>query len=415
MIITSPAESARLPLVDIDLYDPRSFSAGDPHLAWQTLRKERPVFWQDLPDGRGFWSVTKFDDCCRVLGDYATFTSTRGAILKMLGKLDPAGGHQMAVSDPPRHTQIRRPLQQLLTFRALEPLIPRLDRSIGLLLAPMHDGGAWDLGAAMTALPMIVSGVLLGVPAADYADLVRWGLMTVAPDDPECQLAEGAEATLRQAHHDLFAYFAEQVRTRRRHMTSDLIGALMTMQVNGARLSDGEIVSNCYSLLLGANVNTGHVISATILKLINDPEQYARWSRDKAALQPGIREALRWSSPVVHFLRYAVTDVEIRGEHIREGEGVVAWIPSANRDEDVFAEPYVFDINRSPNREIAFGYGSHRCIGAPAAQITLELALRQIFQRVARFELAGKVGHLCSNFTGGITHLPVVAQARAAQ
>ncbi|MET9658029.1 cytochrome P450 [Streptomyces sp. NPDC006510] len=415
MRITVP-ESA-VPVEDIDLYDPRTFSEGDPHAIWRTLRHEEPVFWQQLPDGRGFWSVTKYDDVCRVLGDHESFTSSRGAILKMLGTPDPAGGRQMAVSDPPRHTHVRRPLYQLMTPSALRPRIPRIHAAVRKLLAPMTSGDTWDMGVAMTALPMIVSGILMGLPEEDYPDLVRSGLMTVAPDDERFQAGGSAEATLHQAHHDLFAYFASQVRRRRRNpppdlADSDLIGRLMTLRVDGSRLSEGEIVSNCYSLLLGANVNTGHAVSAAILQLLDFPAQYEKWATDESLLKPGIREALRWSSPVVHFLRYAVEDVEIRGRKIRKDDGVVAWIPSANRDEDVFTDPFRFDVGRRPNREIAFGYGPHRCIGAVAAQITLELTFQEIFARVERFEQAGAVEHLVSNFTAGIKHFPVKVTAR---
>jgi cytochrome P450 len=417
MRITTPSSSARLPLADIDLYDPRLYTHGDPHLVWQTLRHEQPVFWQELDDGRGFWSVTKHDDCRRVLADYEEFTSARGAILKMLGKRDPAGGHQMAVTDPPRHTHVRQPLAEMLAPAAVRRYTPQIQAAVEQLLAPMTEGDVWDLGAAMTALPMIVSGVLMGVPEEDYEELVRSGLMTVAPDDEEFKVDGDADATLHQAHHDLFAYFARQVRKRRREASedlgsSDLIGRLMTMEVEGSRLTEGEIISNCYALLLGANVNTGHVISAAILELMDAPEEYDRWANEPRYLIPGMAEALRWSSPVVHFLRYAVDDVEIRGQRIRKDEAVVAWIASANRDEEVFDEPFRFDIARRPNKEIAFGYGPHRCIGAAAAVLTLELALKEIFARVARFEPAGDVEHLCSNFTAGIKHLPVAVHAR---
>jgi len=417
MRITVPSPAQRIPLEQIDLYSPRLYSDGDPHLVWQTLRCEEPVFWQELDDGRGFWSVTKYDDCCRVLGDYASFTSERGVVLKMLGTNDPAGGHQMAVSDPPRQTHVRRPLLQMLTSRALRPHVPQIRAAIRRLLAPMTTQQPWDMGAAMTMLPMLVSGMLMGLPEDDYADLVRGGMMTVAPDDEEFQVGGSADATLRQAHHDLFAYFAHQVRERRRIppkdlASRDLIGRLMTLRIDGSRLTDGEIVSNCYSLLLGANVNTGQVISAAMLRLIDDPEQFNRWSQDETLLKTGIHEALRWSSPVVHFLRHAVEDTEIRGQKIRKGEGVVAWIPSANRDEEVFEQPFRFDVDRQPNRELAFGYGPHRCIGTAPALVTLELVLREMFARVARFELAGEVEHLCSNFTAGIKHLPVVAHPR---
>ncbi|WP_027341364.1 cytochrome P450 [Hamadaea tsunoensis] len=417
MRITAPAPSDRVDPAGIDLYDPRLYAYGDAHLAWQTLRREEPVFWQDLPDGRGFWSVTKYDDVRRVLSDHEAFTSQRGAILKMLGTEDPAGGHQMAVTDPPRHTHVRRPLEAMMTPAALRPFVPRIRAGIQGLLAGMCDGEPWDLGVAMTALPMIVSGALMGLPEEDFPELVRLGLMTVAPDDEEFQVGTGSTTTLRAAHTGLFSYFAEQVRARRRAAPPDLgdrdlIGRLMTMEVEGSPMTDGEIVSNCYSMLLGANVNTGHVISAAVLELFDDFEQYDRWSRDEAGLKTGLTEALRWSSPVLHFLRYAVDDVEIGGRKIQARQGVVAWIASANRDEDVFDDPFRFDTRRRPNREISFGYGPHRCIGTAAARITLDLTLKEIFARVERFEPAGEVEHLCSNFTGGIKHLPVLAHPR---
>lgn len=416
MRITTPLAADRVPLGSIDLYDPRVFSEGDAHLAWHTLRHEEPVFWQDLPDGRGFWSVTRYDDVCRVLSDHTAFTSARGALLKMLGTDDPAGGHQMAVSDPPRHTHVRRPLHQMLTPAALKRFVPRMERAIEALLAPMTQEEVWDLGAAMTKLPMVVSGILMGLPEEDYDALVRSGMMTVAPDDTEFQEGD-PDQTLRRAHHDLFSYFARQVRRRRLDPPADLgdddlIGRLMTMEVEGSPLRDGEIVANCYSLLLGANVNTGHVITSAVLQLLDDPEQYRRWAEDPQYWKSGIREAMRWSSPVVHFLRYAVEDTEVRGRRIRKGDGVVAWIPSANRDEEVFADPFRYDIGRRPNREISLGHGPHRCIGATAGQLSLEIALREIFRKVSHFEAAGKPEHLCSNFTAGIKHFPVKAHPR---
>lgn len=419
MRITAPTAAEPVPLEGLDLTDPRLYSAGDPHAVWRTLRAQAPVFRQELPDGRAFWSVTRYDDCCRVLGDSAAFTSSRGAILAMLGTPDPAGGHQMAVSDPPRHTHLRLPQQQLLTHAAVAPRVPAIRAAVSDLLAPLCRGeGVFDLGAAMCLMPMLVSGMLMGLPSEDYGSLTRLGLMTVAPDDPEFQVDGDAHATLRAAHTGLFAYFSDQIAHRRRSAPPDLgdrdlVGRLMTMRVEGSPLRDGEVVSNCYSMLLGANVNTGHVVSAALLHLLDDPEQYDRWSAGPPALlRSGIREALRWSSPVLHFLRYAAADTEIRGVPVAAGDGVVAWIASANRDDDVFADPYAFRVDRRPNNHIAFGYGPHTCIGAPAGLLTLQVAFEEIFRHVERLELAGPVEHLASNFTAGIRHLPVLARRR---
>jgi cytochrome P450 len=358
-----------------------------------------------------------YDDCRRVLGEHGTFTSSYGAILKMLGVRDPAGGHQMAVSDPPRHTSLRRPQQQLLTTQAVEAHRDHIADSVRDLLAPLRDTPSWDLGTAMNALPMLVSGRLMGLPPADFPQLVHWGLMTVAPDDKEYQVDGDPSATLHAAHQSLFSYFADHVRQRRRSPgkdlgSRDLIGRLMTMAVDGARLTDGQIVSNCYSLLLGANVDTGHVVSSAFLHLAHDQKQYDQWATSPRLFQSGLREALRWSSPVVHFLRYTVKDTEIRGVPVKEGDPVVAWIPSANRDEEVFADPFCFDVGRNPNREIAFGYGPHRCIGAPAALLTLEITFRVLFDWIESFEICGPVEHLKSNFTGGIKHLPLAVELR---
>ena len=417
MRITRPDPGTRVDLAGIDLYDPATFTDGDAHLIWQTLRAEAPVSRQVLADGRAFWSVAKYDDVSFVLADHTAFTAERGAILKMLGTDDPAGGHQMAITDPPRHTELREPQQRLLTHAALAPRMDEIRAAIRRLLAPMYDGGEWDLGALMVVLPMLISGMLMGLPEKDHEDLVRWGLMTVAPDHAEIQVDGDPELTVLTAHRELFGYFADLIADRRRSGAEpdqrDLIGRLMTLEAEGRPLREGEIISNAYSTLLGANVNTGHVVSAAVLELFDHPEQWRAWADDPTLFRSGLREALRWSSPVLHFLRYATHDVELGGRQLRAGDGVVAWIPSANRDEDYFEDPYRFDVARRPNRHLTFGTGPHACIGAAAAFITLQFTFEEIFEHVEVFEPAGEPVHLCSNFTAGLTHLPVNTVLRA--
>ena len=178
----------------------------------------------------------------------------------------------------------------------------------------------------------------------------------------------------------------------------------MTMEVDGARLTEGEIAPNCYVLLLGANVNTGQVISAAMLALVDDTEQYEPWATTPKYMKPGMAEALRRSSPVARFLHYAVADAEIRRQRVRRADAVVAWIASVNRDEDVFEDPYRFDIARGETGNRVRlrsppvhrrGRRAHQPRTGAAGDVRARGPLRT----------AGEVEHLCSNFTGGIKHL----------
>jgi cytochrome P450 len=172
-----------------------------------------------------------------------------------------------------------------------------------------------------------------------------------------------------------------------------------------------EVVYNCYSVLLGANVTAPHVIIGTLLALIERPDSYTQLA-ERSAAASAVEEGLRWSSPANHFMRYAVTDTELHGTRIRAGDPLAVWLGSANRDEEVFNRPYHFDIDRRPNRHLAFGFGRHYCVGAPMARLTLNIVFTEITRVVERWELAGPVEHLRSNFVAGVTRLPTMAMLR---
>lgn len=181
---------------------------------------------------------------------------------------------------------------------------------------------------------------------------------------------------------------------------------------NGRKLRPGEIVSNSYSLLLGANVTTPHVPNAAMGELTKDGK-YADWASHPELFESGINEALRWSSPASHFLRYAKTDVELSGVTIRQGEPVAAWIGSANRDATVFPDPYEFDIRRDPRNHLAFGVGPHYCVGHAVARLALHELFEGLLDQFSGLEPAGEPQHLHSNFIAGMKHLPLVATRRA--
>ncbi|AEW99316.1 cytochrome P450 [Streptantibioticus cattleyicolor] len=415
MLPDRPAHVRPEDIGGVDLVDPFLYSDGDPHSVWHAMRRHDPVRWHPVGERLGFWSVTCYDDGDFVMRDHTCFTSQRGTLLNLLGTDDPAGGRQMAATDPPKHTRMREPLQRSLTNKAVERYRERIRHEVRRILAPAVTGEPYDFAGEMTALPMAVTGTIMGLPQRDWAELTRLTLMSIAPDDPEYMTDGGPRATLEAAHRGLFAYFQDVVGERRRDLGDDLLSTLLTMEIDGRPLGAGEVLSNCYSLLLGANVTTPYVPSAAMERMVADPALAADWLGHPELVQSGVEEALRWSSPANHFMRYAVKDVTVHGVEIPAGDAVVVWLGSANRDERAFADPFRFDIRRRPNRHIAFGAGPHYCVGHTVARVSLRVLFEELIGRFEGFEQAGPAEHLCSNFVAGIKHLPVTARVRAGQ
>lgn len=408
MRITVPDRSFDVDLDTVDLLDHGFYADGDPHPVWKVMRERAPVHRQVLPDGRSFLSVTRHADVSAVLRDAGRFTSRRGTLLSVLGSSDPAGDRMMAACDPPMHTAMRVPMAKALSHAALRSREPAIRDVVRRLLAPLAEEEPWDLADAAAGFPMAFTGALMGLPERDWDQLTQLTTMAVAPEDAAFA-AQTGDANLRAAHHELFEYFADQVQPPRPR--EDLIGFLTSIPVGDRRMRPDELVYNCYSLLLGANVTTPHAIAATVLALIENPGEYRRIA-GAGGVELAVEEGLRWSSPANHFMRYALTDTELSGQPVARGEPVVAWLGAANRDERVFADPYRFDVARWPNRHLAFGLGVHYCIGAPLARIALRLLFAEIVAVVEEFALDGPVEHLRSNFTAGIRRMPVVARLR---
>jgi cytochrome P450 len=410
MRLTHPSGEDTIDLDTVDLIDPVVHAQGDPHAIWHAMRTHEPVHWQQVRPDLGFWSATTFDDVATVLRDHTAFTSEHGTLLNLLGRQDPAGGRQLPATDPPRHTRMRSPMQRALNGPVVEGHRDVIRAEVRRLFATVVDGEPFDFAELTGQLPMAVIGTLMGLNREDWAHLTVLTTQAVAPDDPEFIGPEGGEATLHRAHRELFASLQEAI-ARRSGSGEDLIDALCTIGVaDGEPLRAGEIVSNCYSLLLGANVTTPHVPNATMVELAGD--KYTDWADHPELLRGGIEEALRWSSPTSHFIRYATHDVQLGKVTIRAGEAVAAWIGSANRDASVFPDPYTFDVRRDASRHLALGVGPHYCLGHALVRVTLEEFFQELFAQFAQFAPAGEPDHLHSNFIAGIKHLPLVATRR---
>ncbi|MFI6985626.1 cytochrome P450 [Embleya sp. NPDC050154] len=409
----TPGAARDVDLDRVDLFDLDLYTSGDPHPIWDVMRAKAPLHHQVLPDGREFWSVTRYDDVCRVLGDHREFTSERGTVVTHLGVDDVAAGKLLTSTDPPRHTQVRRAIGAKLTARAVAPWEDRIRQSVARFLEPALDGDTWDLAEQALRLPAIVTGPLLGIPERDWDELVQLTAMVTAPSDPHFK--HGSEAaTLAISHHELVTYVTDRVKRRRSTGGEDgsLLDHLMSVRAGGAPLTDEEIALDGYSILLGANVTTPHTVSGTVLALIERPEQFDKVRADPSLVPNLVEEGLRWTSAACNFMRYAVRDTRIGEGTIPAGGATVAWIGSANRDETRFTDPHTFDVTRNASRQVAFGFGPHYCIGGPLARMTLRIFFEELFRRFGSIELGGEPQHLRSYFIAGMTHLPIVAQKR---
>jgi len=403
--ITTPPPGARADLERISLSEPALYTHGEAHLAWRTLRTERPVWWSELPGGGGFWSVTRYPDVRRVLRDHASFTSERGTALDLIGVPDPAAGRMMHATDPPRHQAVRRPLEQPLLAHRVPGYATTARALVREALAPAAGSGSWDAAVALGRLPAAVMVRLMALPDADADQLCRAAYASVAPTDANYRTGSVAR-TLQWSHSTIVDYFAARARERARAPGPDLLSHLVGLTVAGRPLTEEEVVLNCYSLLVGGVVTTAQVALATLVAVVERGPGPADWPShvEPAAM---VEEALRWSSPTTHFLRHAHQDVTIHGTTIHAGEPVAAWIASANRDEALFDRPYSFDPDRRPNRHLAFGTGVHRCVGRQLARLVLRELFTALAATVDRVELAGPPVHLASNLIAGVTSLPV--------
>ena len=410
MRITSPRSGSRVRLDEINLADINLYTSGDAHLVWQTLRAERPVFWQAQPAGQGFWAVTRQADVRRVLAEHQTFTSENGTAIAMLGGPDPAAGLMMHSTDPPRHGLFRQHLVKPFSTHTVAAYARQVRSFVRDAMCPALDGDVWDAADSFARLPMAVGAMMMGLPETDIEPLLRLSYASLAPHDPKYS-SGSARATSASAHYSIIRYFTEFIAKRRQNLSADLVSHLLTVEVGGRLLTDEEILLNCLSLLLGAVVTTSQAISATLIALVEQHDGEGHWPRT-APVQTAVEEALRWSSPVTHFMRRARHDIEMHGERIQAGDAVTAWIASANRDETVFERPYTLDLERSPNRHIAFGNGPHRCIGNNLARLMVQESFEELIARIESFELAGPPCHLVSNEIAGVVSLPLKLNLR---
>ena len=401
------AAAASVTLGNIDLTAPDAYVAGVPHAAFKLLRDTAPVFWHPDPQGSGFWAVTKYHDLIAVSRDPRTFSSAKRTALFMEAAPEDLANMQMMMlnMDPPRHTKQRSLINKGFTPRMVVQLEPHIREITTKIIDAVATQGSCDFVTQIAAeLPLQVIAEMMGIPVADRHMIFEWSNQLIGFDDPEyaTSLEIGKQASL-----NMYMYANQLALERKQNPGDDLVSVLMHAEVDGERLSELEFDLFFLLLAVAGNETTRNLISGGMLALLEHPAERAKLIADPSKIPTGIEELLRWVSPVMHFRRTAMRDTEIRGQKIREGDKVVIYYISANRDEEIFPDPYRFDVERTPNDHLAFGIGEHFCLGSNLARLEIRVIFEELLRRLPDIALAGPVARLRSNFINGIKHMPV--------
>jgi len=379
---------------DIDLIS-GGFWGSDPHEAMTWMRAHAPVYW----DGRA-WGISRHADLKAISKDPATYSSAQGI------RADADATPMLIDQDDPIHAKRRKLVSRGFTPRRVREQEAAVRRACDRIIDVVCERGECDLVTDVAAwLPMIMIGDALGVAPADRAQLLAWSdaLLSALTGRPEDMEAAGV------AFGEYTAFAMATIADRRESPADDLMSILVHAEIDGERLTDDEVLFDSILILIGGDETTRHVISGGMYQLLSDPDQRARLAADRSLLPGAVEEMLRWVSPIKNMNRTATRDVELGGQVIGEGDPVLLLYPSANRDEDVFDDPFRFDIERSPNDHVAFGFGTHFCMGASLARMELACMVDHLLRRLPDLELVtpDEPAFRPANFVSGYEHLPV--------
>jgi pimeloyl-[acyl-carrier protein] synthase len=417
MIMTMHTESAHaksnanIPDPTLSLYhllDPEVLA--NPYPLYHRLRREDPVHWDPYLHA---WVVTRYADVLTVFQRFSAQRTPTPEQLTALGlaSLAPLAQvmvRQMLFLDPPAHARVRGLASQAFTPRRVERLRSHIQDITHSLLDAVRDKGQMEMIADLARpLPAIVTAELLGVPISDWRQLTAWSADFAQVLGNFQHNPERAPQVLRSLG-EMTAYFQAAVAQQRVHPREGLIGALLTAEVDGDRLSEEEVVANTIVTMVGGQETTTNLIGNGILTLLRHPEELERLRADLSLLPPAVEELLRYESPSQHTARLAPEDVVLGGKLIGKRQAVIAVMGAANRDPERFAEPDRLDLGRQDNRHVAFAWAAHFCFGAPLARIEGQVALEAVLRRMPGLRLAGGPLQWRENLgLRGLTALPV--------
>ena len=399
------------------LADPTAYADDDRlHTALAWLRANNPVAWVDNPPYRPFWAVTKHEDIMAIERANDLFLSEPRPLLATAATDDVLKGQQEAGMgirtlihmDDPHHRKVRAIGADWFRPKAMRALRLRVDELAKRYVDTMRDiGPECDFVEAVAVnFPLYVILSLLGLPEDDFPRMMKLTQEMFGGDDEEHRRGDSTEDLLAVLA-DFFNYFGALTASRRANPTEDLASAIANGRIDGELLSDMDTLSYYVIIASAGHDTTKDAISGGLLALAENPDQLTRL-RDNMDLMPtAVEEMIRWTTPVKEFMRTAAEDTTIRGVPIAKGESVYLAYVSGNRDEDIFEEPFRFDVGRDPNKHLAFGYGVHFCLGAALARMEMNSLYTELVPRLESIELAGRPQLSATTFVGGLKHLPV--------
>jgi cytochrome P450 len=388
------------------------------HAALGHLRANAPVSWVEVPNYRPFWAITKHADVMSIERDNAMFTNWPRPVLTTAegDELQAAAGVRTLIHlDDPQHRVVRAIGGDWFRPKAMRALKLRVDELAKNYVDKMMTVGPECDFVQEVAVnyPLYVIMSLLGIPESDFPRMLKLTQELFGSDDSEFKRGSNNEDQL-PALLDMFGYFNTVTAARREHPTEDLASAIANARIDGEPLSDIDTVSYYLIVATAGHDTTSATISGGLHGLIENQDQLHRL-RDNLDLMPlATEEMIRWATPVKEFMRTAAEDTTVRGVPIAAGESLLLSYVSANRDEDVFSDPFRFDVGRDPNKHLAFGYGVHFCLGAALARMEVNSFFAELLPRLKSIELNGDPEYVATTFVGGLKHLPVRYSLRSA-
>ena len=387
-----------------------TWGQGVPHDQFDRLRAEAPVYWHAEPNDTGFWALTKHADVRAASHDCDTFSSEVGGTFIPTADEEALASLRLTIlnMDPPKHNRYRKLVSKGFTPRMIRMLVDEIERRAAVVVDEVCEKGEVEFVEEIAAqVPVQMICEMIGLEKELWPRIFELSNQLIGSrDDPDYIVEEGQEV---MAAMEVYALCDTVAADRRANPRDDIMTALVQAEIDGERLDDAELNLFFITLIVAGNETTRNLINHAMVALIEHPDQAQRLRDDPSLWDTtAVDEMLRWGSSIHNFRRTATRDTEIRGVPIKEGDKVVLYYASANRDEEVFADPHRFDVGRTPNDHVTFGGGGvHYCLGASLAKAEIRATMRQLVERLPDIELAGPVNRLHSDFVNGIKTMPI--------
>ncbi len=408
------------------IYPSRYGVAGQPHAAWKSLREQAPIHRVETDRYPPFWAITRHADIVEISGRPDVFSNADGINLLTREQLaeraeteaGPLGSMRTIISmDPPEHRTFRKVASGFFTRRSIHRLDEVVEKCAREHVDKLGEEGECDFVQVIAERhPLRVLATILGIDEDDEELLLRLTQQLLAADDPDLQRqGDDRKQAIAELGAEFLTLFNRVLEDRRAQPQDDLATIIAH-----AKLADGspmpllETLGYYLIVFTAGHDTTRNAISGGMKALLEHPEQLARLGRNPELAKPAVEEVVRWTSPVNYMRRRLLSDVELRGVSLRAGDDLILFYASANRDADVFDDPFVFDITRQPNRHLGFGSGEHFCLGAHVARLSSRALFRELARRVEWIELAGGEKFIESSFVVGQKTLPIRYKMRRA-